>query len=235
MLHWARRRLQELEGEDLDGFIFKSKSPSCGVRGVQVYGEKGKPAATGRGVFARVFGEHFPLVPVEDDRHVHDSVLRANFIERICVMKRWRALLQNPMSRSALVRFHSEHSFLILSRSPRHHRIMENMIATAGAMPIAPLYNEYQSLLLEAMLLKATPAKHAHCLHHIAGYFKKQLTPSERKELREAIGHYRQGLCPLLVPLSLINRHALRSGQPYLREQHYLHPHPLQLVHDYYR
>jgi len=50
----------ELEGENLCGFIFKSDSPSSGMERVKVYDEKGMPAKTGVGIFARIFMEHFP-------------------------------------------------------------------------------------------------------------------------------------------------------------------------------
>jgi uncharacterized protein YbgA (DUF1722 family) len=199
------------------------------MRGVQVYGSKGVPVATGRGVFARVFVEHFPFVPVEDDERLHDPWLRANFIEQVFVMKRWRDLLQNPRSRNALVRFHTEHALLIFSHSPRHHRLMGNMVARIGAMSISVLYDEYQRLLLEVLRLKATPAKQAYCLRYITGYFKKQLSPDEKEELREAIEGFRQGHISLNVPLTLINHYVHRYDQPYLKEQHYLKPHPLQL------
>ena len=39
MVKWARKRVQELEQEDLCGFIFKSKSPSSGMERVRVYRE----------------------------------------------------------------------------------------------------------------------------------------------------------------------------------------------------
>jgi uncharacterized protein YbgA (DUF1722 family) len=226
MLHWARRRVQELEEADLDGFIFKGKSPSCGMRGVRVYSAKGVPAATGRGVFARAFGEHCPLVPLEDDMRLHNPQLRVNFIERVFIMKRWRDLLQKPRSRNALAKFHTEHALLILSHSPQHHRIMGNMVGSAGTIPIASLYNEYQRLLLKALLLKATPAKHVHCLHHILGYFKKQLSPNEKKELRETIEGFRQGRISLNVPITRINHYVHLHDQPYLKEQHYLNSNP---------
>jgi hypothetical protein len=37
----------------------------------------------GVGLFARLFVERFPRLPVEDDERLHNAVIRANFIERI--------------------------------------------------------------------------------------------------------------------------------------------------------
>lgn len=82
MLAWARKRVAELEAEGLCGFIFKSNSPSCGMEQVQVCDEHGVPSKSGIGLFARIFMERFPLLPVEDEGRLHDIALRENFIER---------------------------------------------------------------------------------------------------------------------------------------------------------
>jgi uncharacterized protein YbgA (DUF1722 family)/uncharacterized protein YbbK (DUF523 family) len=234
MLHWARRRVRELEREELSGVIVKSASPSCGMKGVRVYNEQGMSTASGAGLFVRVFMDHFPLLPVEDERRLHDPSLRENFIERVFTMKRWQDASRasrhwRKRSHGALVQFHTEHTLLILSHSPRHYRRMGRLVAQGADMPINALYQEYQQLLMEALLLKATPAKHYNCLQHITGYFKKQLSSDSRQELLEVIEHYREGHVPLIVPLTLINHFVRLAVEPYLQQQYYLHPHPLEL------
>ena len=90
MVAWAKKRVKELEKEDLCGFVFKSDSPSSGMIRVKVYNEKGMPHKIGIGIFARAFMEHFPLIPVEDDGRLNDPLIRENFILQIFTMKRWR-------------------------------------------------------------------------------------------------------------------------------------------------
>ena len=83
MQHWATERVKALEREQLDGFIFKSKSPSSGMERVKIYSEAGgMPDHHGIGVFARIFMEHFPLLPVEEEGRLHDPQLRENFYPR---------------------------------------------------------------------------------------------------------------------------------------------------------
>jgi uncharacterized protein YbgA (DUF1722 family) len=229
MLRWARRRVRELEREDLSGFIVKGASPSCGMKGVRVYNEQGVPTASGAGLFTRFFEEHFPLLPVEDAERLSDPSLRENFIERVFTMKRWRAFVGHKRSRSALVQFHTEHALLILSHSPGHHRRMGRLVAQGGAKPISALYREYQQRLMEVLRLKATPAKHCTVLQHIIGFFKKQLSFDARQELLKAINHYREGDVPLIVPVTLINHYIRLYDKSYLQQQYYLHPHPLEL------
>ena len=81
MLSWAGRRLAQLEGEDISGFIFKSRSPSCGVRDALVY-PGGAPATTGAGLFVRALMERFPQLPVEDEERLHDPEIYEDFMKR---------------------------------------------------------------------------------------------------------------------------------------------------------
>jgi uncharacterized protein YbgA (DUF1722 family)/uncharacterized protein YbbK (DUF523 family) len=229
MVDWAKKRVVELEKEDLCGFIFKSDSPSSGMERVRVYNEKGMPVKKGVGMFARVFMEHYPLLPAEDEGRLHDPKLRENFVERIFTLKRWREVLKKKESRGTLVEFHTEHKLLILSHSPKHYRIMGKLVAGAKGIPLKELYQQYQTILMEALQVKATPKKNANVLMHMMGYFKEQLSSDEKQELLEVIDHYRQEYIPLIVPTTLMNHYVRKYGQPYLREQLYLNPHPLEL------
>jgi uncharacterized protein YbgA (DUF1722 family) len=221
----------ELEQEDLRGFIFKSKSPSSGMERVRVYNEhsQGSPVTRGVGMFARIFMEHFPLLPVEEEGRLHDPVLRENFIERIFVFQRWRELRAAKPTLGDLVGFHTRHKLLILAHSPNHYRELGRLVARGKEVPVQELYARYQSRLMEALRLKTTPKKNTNVLHHLMGYFKKDLNPDEKQELLEVIDYYHQGYVPLVVPITLINHYVRKYNQPYLKEQFYLHPHPVEL------
>jgi len=80
MVNWAQKRVIQLEKEDIRGFIFKSDSPSCGIKKVKIYNEKNMPVDAGVGIFAQIFMKHFPSLSVQDEENLHDSGLRENFI-----------------------------------------------------------------------------------------------------------------------------------------------------------
>jgi uncharacterized protein YbbK (DUF523 family) len=101
MLRWARKKAIELKGEGLCGFIFKRNSPSCGMERVKVYTDKGMPVKRGRGLFARVFVQNFPLIPVEDEGRLNDPVVRENFLERIRAYSGQEFILQVEADASA--------------------------------------------------------------------------------------------------------------------------------------
>ena len=150
MLTWAKKRVKELEKEDLCGFIFKSDSPSSGMIRVKVYNDKGMPHKVGIGIFARAYMEHFPLIPVEDDGRLNDPLIRENFMLQIFTMQRWRENLAVRRSMGSLVDFHTRNKLLILSHSQKHYRLMGKLVADGKKMPIkaGPIHSCTKWLML---------------------------------------------------------------------------------------
>jgi len=229
MVKWAKKRLDELTTENLCGFVFKRNSPSSGMARVKVFNDKGQPVKKGSGIFAGMFMKHFPLIPVEEDGRLNDPKLRENFIEQIFALKRWRDTTASGMKRGNLVDFHTRNKMLIRSHSENHYRQMGKLVAAAKSMSPAALFNRYEALLIDALRLKSTVAKHTNVMMHMLGYFKKNLTGDEKQEMLEIIEAYRGELVPLIVPLTLFSHYVRKYDQTYLKQQTYLNPHPTAL------
>jgi uncharacterized protein YbgA (DUF1722 family)/uncharacterized protein YbbK (DUF523 family) len=229
MMGWAETRVAQLEKEDLCGFIFKSGSPSSGMERVKVYGLNGVPAKVGVGLFARIFRDHFPLLPVEDEGRLHDPILRENFIERIFALRRWRDVLKEKKSLKNLIDFHTRNKLLLLAHSPEHYRQMGRRVAGGKEIPLPELFSQYQILFLEALGLKATNRKNSNVLMHMLGYFKDRLSGNEKQEMLDIIEQYRLEILPLIVPITLLKHYVRKYDEAYLKEQTYLNPHPGEL------
>jgi uncharacterized protein YbgA (DUF1722 family) len=169
------------------------------------------------------------IIPAEDDGRLHDPNIRENFVERIFALRRWRQTVDNGRNMGNLVDFHTRNKLLILSHSPKHYKVMGKLVAEGKQMPMKELYDQYETALMEALALKATPKKNLNVLQHLMGYFKKQLSKDEKQELLDVFGRYRQEFVPLVVPLTLINHFVRKYDQPYLKLQTYLNPHPVEL------
>ena len=230
MQQWAAQKIRELKKADLNGFIFKSKSPSCAISGLKVYDSHGAPGRRGTGMFTRIFMENFPLVPAEDEAGLHNPELRDNFIERVFVYWRWQEYSRAGRSIKGLVSFHTDHKLLLLSHSTRHYTYLGRLVADAKNRKPSDLHSEYVSALMEGLRLIATVKKNTNVLQHIAGYFRKKFSPDEKHELLGIIETYHSGLVPLLVPITVINHYAKKFDDPYLSRQHYLNPHPTELM-----
>jgi uncharacterized protein YbgA (DUF1722 family)/uncharacterized protein YbbK (DUF523 family) len=231
MQGYAQERVRELAAFELDGYVLKRASPSCGLARVRVYRDHGVPAADGRGLFAAALVTALPALPVEEEGRLNDPALRENFIERIFVAARWRSFVKTSRPRARdLVAFHTAHKFAVLAHSPAHYARLGRLVAAAGRMPTRATLDEYQALLMEAHAVRATRGRHANVLTHMTGYFKRALGTDERAELVELIDEYRRGLVPLVVPLTLVKHHVRLRPVRYLADQVYLNPHPKELM-----
>lgn len=228
---FSQRRIQELLTCDLDGYIFKKNSPSCGVHRVKLYTNNGQPSKQGTGIFAGLFQQTFPLLPVEEEGRLNDAVLRENFIERLFCYRRWKTQVeQTRTSRGGIVNFHTRHKYLLLTHSRPHYHELGKLVASAGQYTPSELATRYGSMFMDALKVKATVKKHVNVLQHLAGHLKKLLSPEERAELQECIMDYHRQLTPLAIPLTLIKHYVRTRSVPYLADQVYLNPHPKELM-----
>jgi len=231
MLGFAADRLQGLADIGLHGYILKKDSPSCGMARVRVYAEGGGSAQrNGQGLFARALMERFPLLPVEEEGRLHDMPLRENFIERVFAYYRWRGFCASRPSPHALVRFHTQHKLTLMAHSRQHYQALGRLVAQAGKRRMPNLLQEYGTLLMAGLKVKATRKKHTNVLSHLQGYLKKQLDATDKAELVTCIEDYRQELVPLVVPLTLLKHHFRRCPTPWVDEQIYLQPYPAELM-----
>jgi uncharacterized protein YbgA (DUF1722 family)/uncharacterized protein YbbK (DUF523 family) len=230
MATMIEERLESLDKLNLSGFVFKKGSPSCGIERVRVYTEKGIPSHSRSGIFAHACIEKFPLLPVEDEGRLHDSAQRENFIERVFCYRRFQDLMQEGVTRQALIGFHTTHKYLLLSHSQQHYEAMSRLVGQADRYRLKELTTKYGELFMRTLALKATVRKHVNVLHHIVGYFKTRLKTLEKAELLGVIDDYHRGLTPLIVPLTLIKHYVRVFDVDYIRDQVYLNPHPKELM-----
>lgn len=230
MTDFARQAAADLADRDLDGYVFKSKSPSCGLFRVKLYSDKGSPVGTSRGLYAAGITAAFPDLPVEEEGRLNDPRLRENFIERLFAHNRLRRFFAGDWTLDDLVAFHTGEKLLLMAHDPRTYKALGQLVAGAKGMAGDALAAAYRSGFMAAMGKRATPGRQANVLKHMAGYVKKRLDADGRAELSEVIEDYRRGLVPLIVPVTLI-RHFVRLYEiDYLAGQTYLQPHPKELM-----
>ena len=230
MTGWSRRRVEALAGEDLDGYVLKKDSPSCGMERVKVYGSDGPGVRDGRGLFAGALLARLPLLPVEEEGRLCDARIRENFIECVFAYRRLKDLFASRWSIGALVRFHTVHKMSLLAHSTTAYRELGRLVAGASQLARQDLRSRYEQLFMATLSSPSTTRRHTNVLSHMAGYLKDKLDPASRQELVGCIEEYRTGLVPLIVPLTLIKHHVRVHDVEYLAGQLYLQPHPRELM-----
>jgi uncharacterized protein YbgA (DUF1722 family)/uncharacterized protein YbbK (DUF523 family) len=230
MRRYSDRRTAALASDELSGYVLKKDSPSCGMERVRVYAVNGMPARDGRGLYAEALMRRYPNLPIEEEGRLNDPRLRENFIERVFAYRRLKTFFAGRWTLSGLVAMHTAHKLQLLAHSPRAYAELGRMVANASAMARTELRERYESEFMRAFKQIATPVRHVNVLQHMAGYFRDRLDHESRREMADIIEDYRNGLVPLIVPITLV-RHYVRSFDiAYLKGQVYLEPHPKELM-----
>jgi len=226
MNRYSKKRSAELAKLNLCGYIFKSRSPSCGIARIPVTGKKGKTQKYGRGLFADSFMQHCALVPVEDESRLHDARIRENFITRVFAYHRLAHLLSGRLPCKALVEFHTAHKYLLLAHSRKHYDALEKLVANAKQYSPTELKRRYAEAFMQTLSFKTSVRKNTDVLYHMLGFFRKLLSEEEKQGMSEAIEDYRRERAPLIVPVTLIKHHVRQHKVDDLANQAYLSPPP---------
>jgi uncharacterized protein YbgA (DUF1722 family)/uncharacterized protein YbbK (DUF523 family) len=217
--------------EDVDGFILKFRSPSCGMKEVKIYKgpEKGAAASKGAGFFGGAVLKRFGELAVEDEGRLRDYRIREHFLTKLFALAAFRKVRSSGKMRE-LVRFQSENKLLLMASSQKHLRLMGRIVANPDRLPVAETIGIYESHLMQAL---ASPPRSPSCINvlmHAMGYFKDALARREKEFFLESMEDYRQKRVPLSVPVGIMKSYILRFGEPYLASQTFFEPYPGDLL-----
>lgn len=109
------------------GYIFKNKSPSCGLFDVEVQGNE--PAGLGRGIYAAEIVHGRPDLPVAESGRLDDAVLRQNFVTRVFVHAHWHQLRAMGITTARLIAFHHAYADLVMTQSVQSCEYLEELVS----------------------------------------------------------------------------------------------------------
>jgi len=215
--------------QQLCGYILKKDSPSCGMERVRLY-TSDMPERVGTGLYAKRLMQNFPHLPIEEEGRLGDAVLRENFIQRVYIYWRWKNLMAKGINLHELNHFHATHKYIMMSHDQNQTRALGHWLGENHKMPMEELAQEYLPKIMAILCKRATRKNHTNTLQHIQGYLKKHLESDDRQELADNIHQYREGLVPLIVPITLLRHHFRKHPNQYITDSYYMEPHPGELM-----
>ena len=230
MRAWASRKVKELNRERLSGFVLKSRSPSCGLKGVAVYDQANRPARNGQGIFAQALTAQLRILPVEEESSLDHPDRRENFIARAFAYRRLRSLFDRRWGVPDAACYHHDHKLLLMAHSPQRCRNLGRLVARIEELTGKDFRESYEALFMRAMGVRTTKAKHANVLRHAIGQLRRHLDQGSRSRLVELVDEYRHGLTSLALPLAAIHEYSERYAVEPLKGQVYLKPHRLEML-----
>ncbi|MFA9374478.1 MAG: YbgA family protein [Poseidonibacter sp.] len=227
----SKELTEEIHDDELCGFVFKSKSPTCGMERVKIYPNgEGQSENSGVGIFANLIKEKYPLLPTEEEGRLSDPWLRENFLMQIFAYKDIFDFLKNEPSFKKLVEFHTSYKYLVYAKSHVFYKKLGNIVANHDKNDLEKVLADYKQCFLELLAQKGTLANTYNVLLHIFGYLKNLISKDEKAEILETIEEFKQEIVPLITVIKILNLYVRRFDIEYLQTQKFLNPYPKELA-----
>ncbi len=216
--------------EDADGFILKSRSPSCGIRNAKLFHSDAEGAGhdSGPGLFTARVLERFPYAAVEDEGRLNDLRLRDHFLTKLWALAAFRLAAQGGAA--AIVEFHSRNKLLLMAHNQTRMRALGRLVAHAGTTPRDQLVTGYREGLGAALARPARPGNSVNVLMHTLGHVSEQLSARERSHFLATLSSYREGKVPLGAAQAIVGAWTVRFEVPNLAGQTFFAPYPPALM-----
>ena len=145
----SKELANNIQKDDLCGFILKSKSPTCGMERVKVYPSqiKGMSEKNGVGIFAQEIKDKYPLLPLEEDGRLEDAWLRENFLMQIFSYKNIFEFLKTNPSAKELVEFHTSYKYMVYAKSHQSYKELGRIVANHDKRDIKIVLEDYKHWL----------------------------------------------------------------------------------------
>ena len=123
---------------DVDGFILKNRSPSCGFKDVKIYAnaKKGAAASRGSGMFGGAVLDHYPNLAIEDEGRLNNFRIREHFLTQLYTLAAFRQVKATGQMKD-LVQFQAENKLLLMAYHQTELRKMGRIVANHDKRPFA--------------------------------------------------------------------------------------------------
>ncbi|MCM8803680.1 MAG: DUF523 and DUF1722 domain-containing protein [Candidatus Omnitrophica bacterium] len=222
---YAEKVLKSLSVKDIDGFLLKANSPSCGVGSAKLY-KNGKLIGKDYGFFAKKIKEKFYYLPIEDEVRLKNKDIREHFLIRIFAFAELRELVKNQ--KRELIDFHTKHKYLLMTYSPKYLKELEELIKDAK-IDIVEKMKLYKEKFYKAFFKKPSPNRYVNTLLHLIRHISPMLTQKEKKHLLFLIENYSKKKIHLKVIIELLKNLSHKFENEYIPYQKYLEPYPDEL------
>lgn len=232
MNQYAKTYLMSIQDKQIDGFILKAKSPTCGIKNVKVYYDTGKSqvrAEKADGFFGGKILEMFPGVPIETERRLSNYTIRDRFFTELFTLADFREIKANP-SMKQLVAFHSKNKYLFMTYNQLTLRQLGQIVANHDHLPIKDVFDAYEEQLRTLLSKEASQKKRVNVLTHIYGYFKTKVNPEEKEYYFDVLDDYLNHQTTYQNVLTVLLGWAIRFQERYLINQTIFQPYPKDLV-----
>ncbi len=216
---------------EVDGFILRGRSPSCGPKDVKIYtsNKKGAYARKGTGFYAKAAKEKFPHIAMEDEGRLTNIRIRDNFLTKIFSSALFNEIKKNK-SLDILHDFHSKNKLLYMSYNKKQMKILDNVICKVNTSNIKELFTDYEREYYRIFIRMPRISSKVNVIIYCFERFKDKLNSNEIDFFMHNLQKYQEMKLPLIAVIELLKSYIIRFEDEYLNSQTFFNPYPEQLV-----
>jgi uncharacterized protein YbbK (DUF523 family)/uncharacterized protein YbgA (DUF1722 family) len=240
MMQFSRRYVSDLipgRGDShlsskCDGFILKSKSPSCGLGTTKLFGKASLDArVVGRtsGIFAAEIEGRLPDAAIIDERLLTNDRRREHWLTKLFALAEFRAVSRSTALPS-LIKYHRYYRSLLEVYSTKQMRILDGIIAESKPSSVRAAFRRYGEHL--RLALQRPPRKTAlvRVYESALEHYALHLTDTDKRIFRRMIEQYGQGRLPLSTVRKTVQIWAVRYDKRFVRQHALYRPYPGELA-----
>jgi uncharacterized protein YbbK (DUF523 family)/uncharacterized protein YbgA (DUF1722 family) len=216
---------------EVDGFIFKSRSPSCGIRDTKLFSDNVEELAKGKtaGFFGRAVMDRHNGLAIEDEFRLADPRTRDHWLIKLHLHSRFRQA-QATESIASLEHFHDDNRLLLMAYDQYIMRGLDRLISNDSERPEPEQWALYRRLMLEALGKPMRSSPQVNALSWAMGHFRDHLGSGEKREFLGMLAQFQAGRLPRSAVIDRLNIWIERYANEFLRRQSYFCPYPADLI-----
>jgi uncharacterized protein YbbK (DUF523 family)/uncharacterized protein YbgA (DUF1722 family) len=216
--------------KDTDGFILKTRSPSCGIKEVKVYAstEKGPAIGHASGLFGGKVAETFSHLAVEEEGRLNNFTIRDRFYTKLFTLASFRRILPNGLN--AITDFHKKNYYLLMAYSKPTLKVMNRLLKNIQENGEGETIELYAKALHKLFNRAARNDSNRKVAKEIFTRFKSKLSERETTFFEELLDKYANKKEPFSSITTLLKSHAIRFDDNEVLQQTFFAPYPQILL-----
>ena len=216
---------------DVDGFILKGRSPSCGIKDVKIYSGlvKSPVIEKSQGVFAGEVFKKFSYLPIEEEGRLTNLSIREHFFTKLYVIFNFKKIVKSNSFKD-LINFHAKNKYLYFAYDQAQKNKLGTIVANHDRNDFQVIVRDYFDEMTKLLSILPSKKNYINAYQHIFGYFSKYISKEEKAFVLDLIEKYRKDQIYKSSISSVLKSYSIKYNIEYLLDQSIFSSFPDELV-----
>ena len=208
--------------DDIDGFILKSRSPTCGLKDAKVYycGNKCSIRSNENGFFSQKIIDKYDYLPIENEGRLKNYNIRDNFFTRIF-------FINNLKNNKNIIEFHENNLLLLKSYDEESTNEVSDIL---NENRMEDQVHQYKEKVLNIVSNQRKKENKLSIIIKVFEKYKNMLNEEEINMFNGLIESYENQRIPFSTLEVVIKMYATRFKDKDILNQTFFYPYPENLI-----